>query len=246
MRHDNQKITKELFPNFSSFDRAINYPYFAPNYSFSFYKGEFIKGICDNLNNRIPILSVGSNRSPYQLKRKFSLNQDICVTPAILIDSDIVYAASLSAYGSILGCTISVLILLFVFFSMIVVLDTYIYFEIRMGKHKNRNIKIMASLELLNHYAKFEQDWEIFVDPQWRNDLFNAKVRGLSTQTKFVKNQSQGIFTPIDNIEFIPYEELITEEGRNKLQFIDEDAYSRLLSVFEPKIGRIAIGVELP
>ena len=101
MKYNNQKVTEELFPNFSSFDRAINYPYFAPNYSFSFHKGEFIKGICDDLNNRIPILSVGSNRSPYQLKRKFSLNQDICVTPAILIDSDIVYAASLSAYGSI-------------------------------------------------------------------------------------------------------------------------------------------------
>ena len=100
MKYYNQKITEELFPNFSSFDRAINYPYFAPNYSFSFYKGEFIRGICDDLNNRIPILSVGSNRSPYQLKRKFTLNQDICVTPAILIDSDIVYAASLSAYGS--------------------------------------------------------------------------------------------------------------------------------------------------
>ena len=100
MKCDNHEITEELFPNFSSFDRAINYPYFAPNYPFSFYKGKFIKGICDDLNNRIPILSVGSNRSPYQLKRKFSLNQDICVTPAILIDSDIVYAASLSAYGS--------------------------------------------------------------------------------------------------------------------------------------------------
>ena len=100
MKYDNQEITEELFPNFSTFNRAINYPYFAPNYSFSFYKGEFIKGICDDLNNRIPILSVGSNRSPYQLKRKFSLNQDICVTPAILKDSDIVYAASLSSYGS--------------------------------------------------------------------------------------------------------------------------------------------------
>ena len=100
MKYDNQEITKELFPNFSSFERAISYPYFSPNYSFSFYKGKFIKGICDDLNNRIPIISVGSNRSPYQLKRKFSLNQDICVTPAILKDSDIVYAASLSAYGS--------------------------------------------------------------------------------------------------------------------------------------------------
>ena len=51
MINDNQK----LFPNFSSFDRAISYPYFAPNYSFSFHKGKFIKGICDDLNNRIPI-----------------------------------------------------------------------------------------------------------------------------------------------------------------------------------------------
>ena len=100
MMHDEQKITQELFPNFSSFDRALSYPYFAPNYSFSFHKGKFIKGICDDLNNRIPILSVGSNRSPYQLKRKFSLNQDICVTPATLYDSDVVFAASLSSYGS--------------------------------------------------------------------------------------------------------------------------------------------------
>ena len=100
MINDNQKITQELFPNLSSFDRALSYPYFTPNYSFSFYNGEFIKGICHNLNNRIPILSVGSNRSPYQLKRKFSLNQDICVTPATLFDSDVVFAASLSSYGS--------------------------------------------------------------------------------------------------------------------------------------------------
>ena len=84
MKDNDQKITDELFPNFLSFDRAIKYPYFAPDYCFSFYKGQFIKGICVDLNNRIPVLSVGSNRSPYQLKRKFSLDQDICVTPATL------------------------------------------------------------------------------------------------------------------------------------------------------------------
>ena len=101
MKYNDQKnITKAIFPNLSTFDRAINYPYFAPNYSFSFYKGKFIKGIYHNLENRIPILSVGSNRAPYQLKRKFSLNQDICVTPATLYDSDVVFAASLSSYGS--------------------------------------------------------------------------------------------------------------------------------------------------
>ena len=101
MKYIKKQISEELFPNFSSFNRAIKYPYFAPNYSFSFYKGKFVKGISGDLTNRVPVLSVGSNRSPYQLKRKFSLSQDICVTPAVLIDSDIVYAASLSAYGSI-------------------------------------------------------------------------------------------------------------------------------------------------
>ncbi|KOY51941.1 hypothetical protein [Polaribacter dokdonensis] len=102
------------------------------------------------------------------------------------------------------------------------------------GYHKNRDIKLMASLELLNHYAQFEQDWEIFADPEWRNNLYNANVRGLSTHTKFVKNQSQGVFTPIENIEFISYQELLTEDGRNKLQFIDDEAYYRLLSFFDP------------
>ena len=100
MKNDDRKITQELFPKYSSFERAINYPYFAPNYPFSFYNGEFLKGICVDITNRVPILSVGSNRSPYQLKRKFSLGQDICVTPATLYDSDVVYAASLSSYGS--------------------------------------------------------------------------------------------------------------------------------------------------
>ena len=97
----NKTYNEEMFHELSSYNRAINYPYFAPDYPFSFYKGRLVKDICFNLENRIPILSVGSNRSPYQLKRKFTLNEDICVTPAKLFDSDIVYAASISAYGSL-------------------------------------------------------------------------------------------------------------------------------------------------
>jgi len=99
-KQDATNIDK-FFPNFSPFERAISYPYPAPDYSFSFYKGSFVKDICHKLDNRIPILSVGSNRSPYQLKRKFTLNEDISVTTATLYDSDIVYSASISAYGSV-------------------------------------------------------------------------------------------------------------------------------------------------
>ena len=43
MKYDNQEITEELFPNFSSFDRAINYPYFAPNYLFHFIRVNLLK-----------------------------------------------------------------------------------------------------------------------------------------------------------------------------------------------------------
>ena len=102
------------------------------------------------------------------------------------------------------------------------------------GYHKNRDFKLIASFDLLNHYSKFEQDWEVFAEPEWRNDLFNSKVRGLSTHTKFVKNQSEGEFIAIENIEFISYDELKTQQGRNKLQIIDDQAYERLLSFFQP------------
>lgn len=51
------------------------------------------------------------------------------------------------------------------------------------GYHNNRNFKLMASRSLLEHYAQFEQDWEIFADDVWRNELLNSKVIGLSTHT---------------------------------------------------------------
>lgn len=102
------------------------------------------------------------------------------------------------------------------------------------GYHGNRNFKLLASLSLLSHYSQFEQDWEIFADEEWRNELFNNGVRGLTTQTSLVKYQSEGIFTPVVGIETISYEELITEQGREKLSFIGDDAYERLLGYFTP------------
>jgi len=101
------------------------------------------------------------------------------------------------------------------------------------GYHNNRDFKLLASKNLLEHYAQFEQDWEIFADAEWRNNLFNSNVRGLSTHTKFVKTQSEGAFTPIDQMETLGYEQLLTETGREKLSFIDNDAYQRLLAYFD-------------
>ncbi|WP_143150515.1 hypothetical protein [Arenibacter nanhaiticus] len=101
------------------------------------------------------------------------------------------------------------------------------------GYHNNRNFKLMASIGLLQHYAQFEQDWEIFADEDWRNNLFNHNVKGLSTHTKFVKTQTEGSFIPVKHIDTLSYEQLLTEEGRDTLSFIDNDAYHRLLDYFE-------------
>ena len=92
---------KKFFPEYNWFEKAISYPYEAPKTSFTFKNGKFYQGIQISLKNRVPIISIGSNRSPYQLKNKFGINENLCVTPAKLCNSIIVYAASISAYGSI-------------------------------------------------------------------------------------------------------------------------------------------------
>ena len=108
------------------------------------------------------------------------------------------------------------------------------------GYHKNRDFKLMASKNLLEHYAQFEQDWEVFADQEWRNDLYNSNIRGLSTHTKFVKTRSEGVFTPIKHIKSLTYKEMLSESGRESLSFIDDDAYHRLLDYFEPTFYNVS------
>jgi len=101
------------------------------------------------------------------------------------------------------------------------------------GYHNNRSFKLLASKSILEHYSKFEQDWEIFADEEWRNELYNAKVKGLSTHTKIVQENSAGIYIPVEDIKTLTYDNLKSEDGRKKLSFIDDDAYERLLDYFE-------------
>jgi len=101
------------------------------------------------------------------------------------------------------------------------------------GYHNNRDFKLLASVSLLAHYAQFEQDYEVFSDSHWRNELYNNNVRGLSTHTRFVNTQREGVFTPIVNIEALEYFELLTPEGRDMLDFMDDDGYHKLLNFFD-------------
>ena len=56
------------------------------------------------LDGRTAVLSVGSNRAPVQLLRKFGGSAVVPVTPAVLHDCDIVHVAMVSYYGAV-PCT---------------------------------------------------------------------------------------------------------------------------------------------
>lgn len=89
----------------SEAQRASDYPYAAPEGAFILENGrlrEFDDAAV--LQGRTAVLSVGSNRAPVQLLRKFGNAALVPVTPAILHDCDIVHAATVSYYGAV-SCT---------------------------------------------------------------------------------------------------------------------------------------------
>jgi len=89
----------------SEVQRATDYPYAAPEGAFVLKAGR-LSALDDPalLAGRTAVLSVGSNRAPVQLRRKFGDDAILPVTPAILHDCDIVHAATVSYYGAI-SCT---------------------------------------------------------------------------------------------------------------------------------------------
>jgi hypothetical protein len=85
--------------------QAKGYPYPAPEGDFWMRDGLPVlcpQGITeDECQNRTPVLSVGSNRAPLQLRRKFGPRATLPVTSAKLHDCDIVYAATMSYYCAV-------------------------------------------------------------------------------------------------------------------------------------------------
>ena len=81
---------------------ALNYPYSSPAYDFVLDNGSAAP-LQDRKSHqgRIPVLAIGSNRSPEQLLRKFGDQDVLPVTCAKLGDYDAVYAAHIASYGSI-------------------------------------------------------------------------------------------------------------------------------------------------
>ena len=85
--------------------RALLYPYPAPTGDFYMQDGSLFlvpEGIrADKLRGRIPVLGVGSNCAPLQLRRKFRKWGFVPVTAATLRGADVVFAAHLSSYCAV-------------------------------------------------------------------------------------------------------------------------------------------------
>ena len=89
-------------PTMTMQERALNYPYEAP-------LGDYLvkDGQCLPLpeqyafSSRTAILSVGSNRAPVQLMKKFGRTAEVPVTEAVVTGCDVVHVAGLSGYGAV-------------------------------------------------------------------------------------------------------------------------------------------------
>ena len=86
----------------SNLERALDYPYDAPEHAY-FIKNGQVFDLDPNYDfaGRIAVLSVGSNRAPVQLNRKFGKSAELPVTPVRVYDCDVVHVANLAPYGAV-------------------------------------------------------------------------------------------------------------------------------------------------
>ncbi len=80
--------------------RAVDYPYLAPLESYVFDTSDRQRAF--SIEGRTPVLALGSNAAPLQLRRKFAdLPGHIPVSRAILFDHVVVYSAHFTRYGAL-------------------------------------------------------------------------------------------------------------------------------------------------
>jgi hypothetical protein len=90
-------------------DRALRYPFERPGGSFTFHvaTGTIVtigRPAPSTIAGRTPILAVGSNAAPEQLRRKFATDGRTGEIPVIRVtmrDHDVVHAARISRYGAV-------------------------------------------------------------------------------------------------------------------------------------------------
>lgn len=87
----------------SRLKRALGYPYPQARWSDFLLDHGAVKPLPAgySMAGRLPVLAVGSNRSPVQLVRKYGHGAQIPVTAFELADHDVAYCAYMTHYGSI-------------------------------------------------------------------------------------------------------------------------------------------------
>lgn len=84
----------------SALPRAVDYPYLAPLESYVFATSDNAPTF--SITGRQPVLALGSNAAPLQLRRKFAdLAGHIPVSRAVLFDHVVVYSAHFTRYGAL-------------------------------------------------------------------------------------------------------------------------------------------------
>lgn len=95
--------TRSEDPTEDPLTRAFGYPYPVPNVADYLFDRGVVQSLPADFGfgDRLPILAVGSNRSPEQLLRKYGANHCIPVTQIALNDVDVGYCAYMTHYGSV-------------------------------------------------------------------------------------------------------------------------------------------------
>jgi hypothetical protein len=89
-------------PEMTMRERAFGYPYDAPQGAYLLQNGyQLALSEEYDFSGRVAVLSVGSNRAPAQLYRKFGGEAEVPVTPVKVQDCDIVHVANLADYGAV-------------------------------------------------------------------------------------------------------------------------------------------------
>ena len=89
-------------PEMTMRERAFGYPYDAPQGAYLLQNAYQLDLSAEyDFSDRVAVLSVGSNRAPAQLYRKFGGEAEVPVTPVKVQDCDIVHVANLADYGAV-------------------------------------------------------------------------------------------------------------------------------------------------
>lgn len=101
------------------------------------------------------------------------------------------------------------------------------------GYHGNRNIKVMANIEILKRYAEFEKDYEVFFDKNWQSRVFDSGANQMSSQVSIRKISGESTVRDILSVHDFSVHQLNTlGQGLTNLPAMSPETFTKLISLF--------------